>query len=90
MPNKPIFLSGRLANLPQRIQERSASSEDGIECVLSDFDDDTGKQNYCVGLKRNLPVRYVHLTGQKPNKNAFLTNMFIITDLNFRKAKEQV
>ena len=43
MPMKPIFLSGRLASLPRRLQEQSASSEDGIESVLSDFDDDTGK-----------------------------------------------
>lgn len=43
MPLKPIFLSGRLVNLPRRVQEQSASSEDGIECILSDFDDDTGK-----------------------------------------------
>ncbi|XP_028913751.1 brefeldin A-inhibited guanine nucleotide-exchange protein 3 isoform X3 [Ornithorhynchus anatinus] len=42
MPLKPIFLGGRLANLPRRAQERSASSEDGIESVLSDFDDDSG------------------------------------------------
>ncbi|XP_053566602.1 brefeldin A-inhibited guanine nucleotide-exchange protein 3 [Bombina bombina] len=42
MPLKPIFLSGRLTNMPRRIQERSASSEDGIEAVLSEFDDDTG------------------------------------------------
>ncbi|NXS66590.1 BIG3 protein, partial [Pandion haliaetus] len=42
MPLKPIFLSGRLVNLPRRVQEQSASSEDGIECILSDFDDDTG------------------------------------------------
>lgn len=43
MPLKPIFLSGRLASLPRRLQEQSASSEDGIESVLSDFDDETGK-----------------------------------------------
>lgn len=43
MPLKPIFLSGRLINMPRRVQEQSASSEDGIECILSDFDDDTGK-----------------------------------------------
>lgn len=43
MPMKPIFLSGRLASLPRRLQEQSASSEDGIESVLSDFDDDTGE-----------------------------------------------
>lgn len=43
MPLKPIFLSGRLASLPRRLQEQSASSEDGIESILSDFDDDTGK-----------------------------------------------
>ncbi|KAM4772621.1 brefeldin A-inhibited guanine nucleotide-exchange protein 3 [Rhinophrynus dorsalis] len=42
MPMKPIFLSGRQANLHRRVQERSASSEDGIEAVLSEFDDDTG------------------------------------------------
>ncbi|XP_075453943.1 brefeldin A-inhibited guanine nucleotide-exchange protein 3 [Ascaphus truei] len=42
MPLKPIFLSGRLAKLPRRVQERSASSEDGFEAVLSEFDDDTG------------------------------------------------
>uniref|UniRef100_A0A8D0T488 SEC7 domain-containing protein n=1 Tax=Sus scrofa TaxID=9823 RepID=A0A8D0T488_PIG len=42
MPLKPIFLSGRLASLPRRLQEQSASSEDGMESVLSDFDDDTG------------------------------------------------
>lgn len=63
MPMKPIFLSVRLANLPQRIQERSASTEDGIECVLSDFEDDTGKK---LALRRNLskswlPIRYLHL-----------------------------
>ncbi|XP_044530548.1 brefeldin A-inhibited guanine nucleotide-exchange protein 3 [Gracilinanus agilis] len=42
MPLKPIFLGGRLASLPRRVQEHSASSEDGIESILSDFDDDTG------------------------------------------------
>ncbi|XP_049643955.1 brefeldin A-inhibited guanine nucleotide-exchange protein 3 [Suncus etruscus] len=42
MPLKPIFLSGRLASLPRRLQEQSASSEDGTESILSDFDDDTG------------------------------------------------
>ncbi|KAM8946900.1 brefeldin A-inhibited guanine nucleotide-exchange protein 3 isoform 6-T6 [Pelodytes ibericus] len=42
MPMKPMFLTGRLASLPRRVQERSASSEDGIEAVLSEFDDDTG------------------------------------------------
>ncbi|XP_075410013.1 brefeldin A-inhibited guanine nucleotide-exchange protein 3 [Tenrec ecaudatus] len=42
MPLKPIFLSGWLASLPRRLQEQSASSEDGIESVLSDFDDETG------------------------------------------------
>lgn len=51
MPLKPIFLSGRLASLPRRLQEQSASSEDGIESVLSDFDDDTGK---FVDLSRNV------------------------------------
>uniref|UniRef100_A0A7M4DZB6 ARFGEF family member 3 n=1 Tax=Crocodylus porosus TaxID=8502 RepID=A0A7M4DZB6_CROPO len=54
MPLKPIFLSGRLANLPRRVQERSASSEDGIECVISDFDDDTGLINVWIILLEEL------------------------------------
>ncbi|XP_060096109.1 brefeldin A-inhibited guanine nucleotide-exchange protein 3 [Heteronotia binoei] len=54
MTMKPIFLSGRLANLPQRTQERSACSEDGIECVLSDFDDDTGLINVWIILLEEL------------------------------------
>ncbi|CAB1313249.1 unnamed protein product [Coregonus sp. 'balchen'] len=29
-------------NLPMRAQERSVSSEDGMDCVLAEFDDDTG------------------------------------------------
>ncbi|XP_059569465.1 brefeldin A-inhibited guanine nucleotide-exchange protein 3 isoform X1 [Alligator mississippiensis] len=54
MPLKPIFLSGRLANLPRRVQERSASSEDGTECVISDFDDDTGLINVWIILLEEL------------------------------------
>ncbi|NXD14126.1 BIG3 protein, partial [Nothocercus nigrocapillus] len=54
MPLKPIFLSGRLANLPRRLQEQSASSEDGIECILSDFDDDTGLINVWIILLEEL------------------------------------
>ncbi|NXA13844.1 BIG3 protein, partial [Sapayoa aenigma] len=54
MPLKPIFLSGRLANLPRRAQEQSASSEDGIECILSDFDDDTGLINVWIILLEEL------------------------------------
>ncbi|KAK4824142.1 hypothetical protein QYF61_011220 [Mycteria americana] len=54
MPLKPIFLSGRLVNLPQRVQEQSASSEDGIECILSDFDDDTGLINVWIILLEEL------------------------------------
>ncbi|NWY00233.1 BIG3 protein, partial [Nothoprocta ornata] len=54
MPLKPIFLSGRLASLPRRVQEPSASSEDGIECVLSDFDDDTGLINVWIILLEEL------------------------------------
>ncbi|KAM6916476.1 brefeldin A-inhibited guanine nucleotide-exchange protein 3 [Xenentodon cancila] len=42
MPSKPVFLGARLASLPMRSQERSISSEDGIDCVLQEFDDDTG------------------------------------------------
>uniref|UniRef100_A0A8C8SX81 ARFGEF family member 3 n=1 Tax=Pelusios castaneus TaxID=367368 RepID=A0A8C8SX81_9SAUR len=54
MPLKPIFLSGRLANLPRRVQEQSASSEDGAECVLSDFEDDTGLINVWIILLEEL------------------------------------
>uniref|UniRef100_A0A668A4N3 ARFGEF family member 3 n=1 Tax=Myripristis murdjan TaxID=586833 RepID=A0A668A4N3_9TELE len=42
MPSKPVFLGARLASLPMRTQERSISSEDGMDCVLQEFDDDTG------------------------------------------------
>uniref|UniRef100_A0A665VL75 ARFGEF family member 3 n=1 Tax=Echeneis naucrates TaxID=173247 RepID=A0A665VL75_ECHNA len=42
MPSKPVFLGARLASLPMRSQERSISSEDGVDCVLQEFDDDTG------------------------------------------------
>ncbi|RXM32986.1 Brefeldin A-inhibited guanine nucleotide-exchange protein 3 [Acipenser ruthenus] len=42
MPSKPIFLSARLASLPMKVQERSSSSEDGVESILAEFDDDTG------------------------------------------------
>ncbi|XP_035029163.2 brefeldin A-inhibited guanine nucleotide-exchange protein 3 isoform X2 [Hippoglossus stenolepis] len=42
MPSKPVFLGARLASLPMRSQERSVSSEDGMDCVLQEFDDNTG------------------------------------------------
>ncbi|XP_077080176.1 brefeldin A-inhibited guanine nucleotide-exchange protein 3 isoform X2 [Siphateles boraxobius] len=42
MPSKPVFLGARLASLPMRAQERSVSSEEGMDCVLAEFDDDTG------------------------------------------------
>ncbi|TSN48462.1 Brefeldin A-inhibited guanine nucleotide-exchange protein 3 [Bagarius yarrelli] len=42
MPLKPVFLGARLACLPMRAQERSVSSEDSVDCVLAEFDDDTG------------------------------------------------
>ncbi|KAM4607947.1 LOW QUALITY PROTEIN: brefeldin A-inhibited guanine nucleotide-exchange protein 3 [Polymixia lowei] len=42
MPSKPVFLGARLASLPMRTQERSVSSDDGMDCVLQEFDDDTG------------------------------------------------
>lgn len=42
MPSKPVFLGARLASLPMRSQERSISTEDGMECILQEFDDDTG------------------------------------------------
>uniref|UniRef100_A0A8D0HA53 ARFGEF family member 3 n=1 Tax=Sphenodon punctatus TaxID=8508 RepID=A0A8D0HA53_SPHPU len=54
MPLKPIFLSGRLTNLPRRVQEQSASSEEGIECILADFDDDTGLINVWIILLEEL------------------------------------
>nr|XP_057920519.1 brefeldin A-inhibited guanine nucleotide-exchange protein 3 isoform X1 [Doryrhamphus excisus] len=42
MPSKPVFLGARLASLPSRTHERSVSSEDGMDGVLQEFDDDTG------------------------------------------------
>ncbi|KAJ8372554.1 hypothetical protein AAFF_G00281590 [Aldrovandia affinis] len=42
MPSKPVFLGARLAGLPMRAQERSVSSEDGMDSILAEFDDDTG------------------------------------------------
>ncbi|XP_056292080.1 brefeldin A-inhibited guanine nucleotide-exchange protein 3 [Pseudoliparis swirei] len=42
MQNKPVFLGARLASLPMRSQERSISTENGMDCVLQEFDDDTG------------------------------------------------
>uniref|UniRef100_A0A670Y8N2 ARFGEF family member 3 n=1 Tax=Pseudonaja textilis TaxID=8673 RepID=A0A670Y8N2_PSETE len=54
MPLKPIFLSGKFANVPQRVQEQSTSSEDGTECVLSEFDDDTGLINVWILLLEEL------------------------------------
>uniref|UniRef100_A0A8C9Y1Z0 ARFGEF family member 3 n=1 Tax=Sander lucioperca TaxID=283035 RepID=A0A8C9Y1Z0_SANLU len=42
MQSKPVFLGARLASLPMRSQERSISTEDGMDCVLQEFDDDTG------------------------------------------------
>ncbi|TDH01612.1 hypothetical protein EPR50_G00182020 [Perca flavescens] len=42
MQSKPVFLGARLASLPLRSQERSISTEDGMDCVLQEFDDDTG------------------------------------------------
>ncbi|KAM3932301.1 brefeldin A-inhibited guanine nucleotide-exchange protein 3 isoform 2-T2 [Leptodactylus fuscus] len=54
MPMKPIFLCGRLNTLPHRVQERSASSEDGIDAVLSEFDDDTGLIDVWINLLEQL------------------------------------
>ncbi|XP_029305131.1 brefeldin A-inhibited guanine nucleotide-exchange protein 3 isoform X4 [Cottoperca gobio] len=42
MQSKPVFLGARLASLPMRSQERSISTEDGMDCVLQEFDDETG------------------------------------------------
>lgn len=47
MPSKPVFLGARLASLPMRTQERSISTEDGMDCVLQEFDDDTGEEGVC-------------------------------------------
>jgi len=44
MQNKPVFLGARLASLPMRSQERSISTENGMDCVLQEFDDDTGNE----------------------------------------------
>ncbi|KAF6731998.1 Brefeldin A-inhibited guanine nucleotide-exchange protein 3 [Oryzias melastigma] len=57
MPSKPVFLGARLASLPMRSQERSISSEDGLDSVLQEFDDETGPgfAIFCV-IQLLLPV----------------------------------
>uniref|UniRef100_H3D793 ARFGEF family member 3 n=1 Tax=Tetraodon nigroviridis TaxID=99883 RepID=H3D793_TETNG len=42
MPSKPVFLGARPTSLPADAQERSISTEDGVDCVLQEFDDGTG------------------------------------------------
>ncbi|XP_061767450.1 brefeldin A-inhibited guanine nucleotide-exchange protein 3 isoform X2 [Nerophis ophidion] len=42
MPSKPVFLGARLASLPSRTHEHSTGSEDGLDGVLQEFDDNTG------------------------------------------------
>ncbi|XP_067092616.1 brefeldin A-inhibited guanine nucleotide-exchange protein 3 [Osmerus mordax] len=54
MPCKPVFLGARLASLPLRGQERSVSSEDGMDCVLAEFDDDTGLMQVWILLLEQL------------------------------------
>lgn len=48
MPSKPVFQGARLASLPVETQERSMSTEDGMDCVLQEFDDGTGEFFLCV------------------------------------------
>lgn len=47
MPSKPVFLGARLASVPAGTQDRSMSTEDGVDCVLQEFDDGTGE--FCFG-----------------------------------------
>ncbi|KAJ3610946.1 hypothetical protein NHX12_023036 [Muraenolepis orangiensis] len=42
MATKPVFLGARPASQPIRSRDRSFSSDDGMECVLQEFDDQTG------------------------------------------------
>ncbi|XP_051775320.1 brefeldin A-inhibited guanine nucleotide-exchange protein 3 [Erpetoichthys calabaricus] len=42
MPSKPLFIRVGHPRTPLRAQERSTSSEDGVESILADFDDNTG------------------------------------------------
>lgn len=63
MSSRPVFLGARLAGLPPRSQERSVSTEDGVECVLQEFDDDTGQ------LLSLLPRTLFHaLSGRFPSR----------------------
>ena len=55
MQLKPVFLGARLASLPMRSQERSVSTEDGMDCVLQEFDDETG------GVTVSLNINVVRL-----------------------------
>lgn len=43
MPSKPVFQGARLASLPVGTQERSMSTEDGMDCILQEFDDGSGE-----------------------------------------------
>uniref|UniRef100_A0AAV2JPJ8 SEC7 domain-containing protein n=1 Tax=Knipowitschia caucasica TaxID=637954 RepID=A0AAV2JPJ8_KNICA len=42
MASKPVFVGARLSSLPLRGGARSVSSDDGLDCVLQEFDDDSG------------------------------------------------
>uniref|UniRef100_A0A3P9MCI2 ARFGEF family member 3 n=1 Tax=Oryzias latipes TaxID=8090 RepID=A0A3P9MCI2_ORYLA len=52
MSSKPVFLGARLASLPMRSQERSISSEDGLDSVLQEFDDETLIQVWILLLEQ--------------------------------------
>lgn len=54
MPSKPVFLGARLASLPAGTQERSMSTEDGMDCVLQEFDDGTGE--FCLRAVISVPA----------------------------------
>lgn len=55
MPSKPVFLGARPTSLPADAQERSISTEDGVDCVLQEFDDGTGE--LALGAVVSVPAR---------------------------------
>nr|XP_015217903.1 PREDICTED: brefeldin A-inhibited guanine nucleotide-exchange protein 3 [Lepisosteus oculatus] len=64
MPSKPVFLGARLASLPTRAQERCAGSDDGMDSILAEFDDETGLIQVWILLLEQLTATVSHCPRQ--------------------------
>lgn len=67
--SRPVFLGARLASLPPHSQDRSVSTEDGVECVLQEFDDDTGKLVSLLHPPSSLSGRVSSRCGPAPSRS---------------------